>query len=187
MRLCRSLHTALRPTPTFIVIGHRTHTISVSPRLCVNLGQYECTMIQECIPVGCVPPAAVAVRGGLHQTPPPGSRPPSLWTESQTGVKILPCPKLRLWAVNIWTIHKTWSPPSPCPRTSQIWWGVAVQTFSDGVHLDAVLVLLHDGLHLVQVEEARPVIVPHLEQTVEQRLPPRRQHLLAGLRGQRFV
>ena len=24
---------------------------------------------QECIPVGCVPPAAVAVLGGLHQTP----------------------------------------------------------------------------------------------------------------------
>ena len=52
---------------------------------------------QECIPVGCVPPAAVAVRGGLHQAPPgpgtpPGSRPPSLWTESQTPVKISPCP-----------------------------------------------------------------------------------------------
>ena len=25
---------------------------------------------QECIPVGCVQPAAVAIRGGLHQTPP---------------------------------------------------------------------------------------------------------------------
>ena len=35
---------------------------------------------QECIPVGCVPPAAVAVPGGLHQAPPragtPWSRPP---------------------------------------------------------------------------------------------------------------
>ena len=34
---------------------------------------------QECIPVGCVPPAAGAVRG-VHQAPPradpPGSRPP---------------------------------------------------------------------------------------------------------------
>ena len=29
---------------------------------------FICT--QECIPVGCVPPAAVAVRGGLHQAPP---------------------------------------------------------------------------------------------------------------------
>ena len=28
---------------------------------------------QECIPVGCVPPAAVAIPGGLHQTL-PGSR-----------------------------------------------------------------------------------------------------------------
>ena len=26
-------------------------------------------MQQECIPVGCVPPAAVAVPGGVHQTP----------------------------------------------------------------------------------------------------------------------
>ena len=26
---------------------------------------------QECIPVGCVPPTALAIRGGLHQTPPP--------------------------------------------------------------------------------------------------------------------
>ena len=25
---------------------------------------------QECIPVGCIPPAAVAVRGGLHQAAP---------------------------------------------------------------------------------------------------------------------
>ena len=35
---------------------------------------------QECIPVGCVPPAAVAVRGGLHQAPSradPQSRPPT--------------------------------------------------------------------------------------------------------------
>ena len=43
-------------------------------------------MKQECIPVGCVPPAAVAIQGGLHQAPPgtrhppgpgtPGTRPP---------------------------------------------------------------------------------------------------------------
>ena len=36
---------------------------------------------QECIPVGCVPPAAVAIPGGLHQAPPgtrypPGADPP---------------------------------------------------------------------------------------------------------------
>ena len=53
--------------------------------------------------------------GGLHQAPPweqtpreqappesnppPDQAPPSLWTEWQTGVKILPCPKLRLRAV----------------------------------------------------------------------------------------
>ena len=68
-------------------------------------------MQQECIPVGCVLPATVAVPGGrVHprsrhpreQTPPPGSRHPPgrstpLLTESQTPVKILPCPNL--WAV----------------------------------------------------------------------------------------
>ena len=118
-------------TKTDTNIGCCTYTTSVSPSLCVILGQCECTIIFE----QSIKPEA----------------------------------------------------PPPRPRTSQIRWGFIVQTFSDGVHLDAVLVLLHDGLHLVQVEEARPVIVPHLEQTVEQRLPPRRQHLLTGLRGQRFV
>ena len=57
-------------------------------------------MWQECIPVGCVPPAAVAVPGGLHQatpqsrhpmgadTPPEADTPreqtPPLWTEFLT-------------------------------------------------------------------------------------------------------
>ena len=31
---------------------------------------------QECIPVGCVPPAAVTVLGGLHQAPSPQDQPP---------------------------------------------------------------------------------------------------------------
>ena len=43
----------------------------------------------------------------LDQTPrtrhPPDQPPPPLWTEWQTGVKILPCPKLRLRAVKIRT------------------------------------------------------------------------------------
>ena len=75
---------------------------------------------KECIPVGCVPPAAVApgtpLGAGTPQTrhplrpdtptPPPGSGPPRdqatpLWTEWLTGVKILPCPKLHLRAVNM--------------------------------------------------------------------------------------
>ena len=50
---------------------------------------------QECIPVGCVPPAAVAIPGGLHQPPreqtPPEQTSPLL-TESQTPVKTLPYP-----------------------------------------------------------------------------------------------
>ena len=79
---------------------------------CDNLIQISETWLyqQECIPVGCVPPAAVAIcwvsaqggvcpggclpkgclpRGclpkGVSGTPPP------LWTESQTPVKTLPC------------------------------------------------------------------------------------------------
>ena len=31
---------------------------------------------QECIPVGCIPPVAIAIRGGLHQTPPRAGTPP---------------------------------------------------------------------------------------------------------------
>ena len=32
---------------------------------------------QECIPIGCVPPAAVAVTGGLHTPPPRADTPPA--------------------------------------------------------------------------------------------------------------
>ena len=101
---------------------------------------------QECIPVGCIPPAAVADRGVSTRQPPGSRRPgadplwtrhtpweqahpccktcwdrtppcykacwdttsnacwattPPPWTEWQRGVKILPCPKLRLRAVII--------------------------------------------------------------------------------------
>ena len=87
----------------------------------------------ECIPVGCVPPAAVAVRGVSPGTPrdqtPPRTRqtppdqahnphPPEqahspepgtpLWTEWQTGVNILPYPKLRLRAVNMNSTCRSW-------------------------------------------------------------------------------
>ena len=31
---------------------------------------------KECIPVGCVPPTAVAIQGGLHQAPPGNRHPP---------------------------------------------------------------------------------------------------------------
>ena len=72
----------------------------------------------ECIPVGCVPPAAVAVPGASTRHP-PWSRPPPPWEQTppeqtpstrsrqppradtsreqnswQTPLKILPCPKL---------------------------------------------------------------------------------------------
>ena len=66
--------------------------------------------IQECIPVGYVPVTAVAVPrgGGLHQALPPqgpGTPPPPPPPRGQnswhTLLKILPCPKLRLRAVNI--------------------------------------------------------------------------------------
>ena len=87
----------------------------------ICIGLWQCG--QDCIPVGCVPPArwpylpACSAVGGcmvpggcmapvggalsrrwvvsqhaLKQTPP-------LWTEWQTGVKILPCPRLRLRAI----------------------------------------------------------------------------------------
>ena len=84
---------------------------------------------QECIPVGCVPPTAVSVRGVPTRHPPPGadtsprsrhphpgsrcppsSRPPTPGSRHppvnrilDTPMKILPCPKLRLRAVIIST------------------------------------------------------------------------------------
>ena len=103
--------------------------------------QSETFYRQECIPVGCVLPAAVAIWGALHQAPPgpgtpqdqtpqdqasplwdqapprtrhpPGTRPPGTrdpgtrhplgpgtpLVDRHTPVNILPCPKLRLWAV----------------------------------------------------------------------------------------
>ena len=82
---------------------------------------------QECIPVGCIPPTAVAITGGSPHPPPPweqapppreqappqeqgprsrhppGPDPPTCGQNSwHTLLKILPCPKLRLRAVNIW-------------------------------------------------------------------------------------
>ena len=62
---------------------------------------------QECIPVGCVPPARYHTGGlpdrdtpGAETSPPdrepPGQRHP-LWTESQAGVKTLPFTQLRCW------------------------------------------------------------------------------------------
>ena len=74
---------------------------------------------QECISVGCVPPAAVAVWGGFSTRYPPRTRPPrdqnprgqnplgagtpmgpgTPAVNRHTPVNILPCPKLRLRAV----------------------------------------------------------------------------------------
>ena len=56
------------------------HSARPSVTVLVEVGRKICNK-QECIPVGCVPPTAVAVGGGLHQAPPgtqvpPGSRPP---------------------------------------------------------------------------------------------------------------
>ena len=62
---------------------------------------YWCTnsiLIQECIPIGCVPSATVAVcfRGGGFSTPPskplPGADPPGAGTQQQTPQEQTPCP-----------------------------------------------------------------------------------------------
>ena len=95
--------------------------------------EIEINYEQECIPVGCVPSAAVAVRGGLHQAPPPsrhppgagtppGTRPPGPGTPPTCGqnswhtlLKILPCPKIRLHAViNVYS-HVTLESPVCLP------------------------------------------------------------------------
>ena len=64
--------------------------------------QRQLKLQQECIPVGCVPPAHWSyLRISSYPMHAPWEQPrtPPLWTEWQTGVKILPCPKLRLRAV----------------------------------------------------------------------------------------
>ena len=64
---------------------------------------------QECLSVGYVPPAGIGVLGGwgsplgtLRTRHFPVDQAPPSWTDWQTGAKILPFPKLRLRAVNIW-------------------------------------------------------------------------------------
>ena len=52
-------------------------TVSTTPLVII---ESNCNDKQECVPVGCVPPAAVAVLGGLHE-PPPQSRPPPMGAE----------------------------------------------------------------------------------------------------------
>ena len=66
---------------------------------------------QECIPVGCVPPGAVAVRGVSTRHPPGSRHPPRSRhppVDRHMPVNILPCPKLRLRAVKIVIESYTW-------------------------------------------------------------------------------
>ena len=90
--------------------------------LTISTRKLDLILKQECIPVGCVPPAAVTVGGiGFHQVPPPptsppqdqappprpyppgtgppGTRHPRGQNSWHTLLKILTCPKLRLRAV----------------------------------------------------------------------------------------
>ena len=81
-------------------------------------GNHACPL-QPCMPISnhTCPPATMHAPRQLHM-PPQQTRTP-LWTEWQTGVKILPCPKLRLRAVIkpvklyssslLWNRHKTLS------------------------------------------------------------------------------
>ena len=75
---CRSLNTVLFSAQNdFHIWSEFIYTVYK------DLSQVILHFQQECIPVGCVPPAAVAVPGGLHQTP-PGSRHPSQGGTPQT-------------------------------------------------------------------------------------------------------
>ena len=50
--------------------NYRPIHLSYTKKSNMCLKQYEHFDRQECIPVGCIPPAAVAVWEGLHQAPP---------------------------------------------------------------------------------------------------------------------
>ena len=101
-----------------IQAGKKTHLHQNTPD---QWDRWNYQSKQECIPVGYVPPAAVAVRGSPPCTPPPGTmHPPRTMylpgpctpsvpcppryhahppVDRHTPVNILPCPKLRLRAV----------------------------------------------------------------------------------------
>ena len=127
---------------TVMVVGthtaiHKAHEAQSEISMIISgVSQFVFNFWQECMPVGCIPPACcpyllacTARRGGVYLVPGegvpgPGAVPgpggctwsrggvpgpgggvylprysPRLWTEWQTGVKILPCPKLCLRAV----------------------------------------------------------------------------------------
>ena len=65
--------------------------------ICRHYDRYQ--KRQECIPVGCVPPALYRPGGSVSGGPLSGRPPPPVGR--QTLVTILPCPKLRLRAVKI--------------------------------------------------------------------------------------
>ena len=117
--------------------------------------QNKITTKQECIPVGCVPSAAVAVGEGLHQAPPqdqapsgsrpPQSRPPPEQTPREqtpppgadppwhTLMKILPCPELRLRAVKIfWMKWKIMNIRVMSVWLSKPWW-ISSSSVYDGL------------------------------------------------------
>ena len=95
---------------------------SIMSYLCSNGSNDQ----QECIPVGCIPPAAVAVPGVSTRHPqadtpleqPPWEQTPPLLTESQMPVKIETCPNFvaggnrrfpfRNWFLyDLFTLHRT--------------------------------------------------------------------------------
>ena len=70
-----------------------------APQPCMPPGHAH--PIRHTHPLGMHPPDMHAPSPGTHT--PYGAHMPPLWTEWQTGVKKLPCPKLRLRAVNIYS------------------------------------------------------------------------------------
>ena len=69
---------------------------------------------QECIPVGCVPPAAVAILGGLHQAPPPRSRHPPDQAPHQSRHPPDQAPP--------WSRHPPDQAPPPCGQNHRRLW-----------------------------------------------------------------
>ena len=85
-----------------------------------DLGSFH--LKQECIPVGCIPPAAVAIMGGLHMPLLPGSRPP--WSRHPPGADP---PQVWAWRPPLGQIPSTspwvwtWRPPWPDPLQLPPW------------------------------------------------------------------
>ena len=86
LRLTEFIYISVLITHSFVKAWY--YLIKSCIRTCYKAYKFDITIIQECIPVGCVPPASVPVSGEEGSVPGPEAE--QNRAESHTGVKTLP-------------------------------------------------------------------------------------------------